>query len=537
MNGVGNRSSDNTAGAGAPRSKRVALQRLLSAALAGLVLALLPLAGGEARGIIWLKTQQATGNSGPYLHPVMATYRNHAYILSVRETSQTTSSVYLTTNRSGSWKTSLVSNRGPTAGSYSQEFVALAVDPQSKRLYAAWIYGKTKQTVAIGVWSGDLSGNLSTGPTEVFSAGTLPGQPTLAAGAGKVYLAFTATPGSAPGSCNDQTTHATDAVVATLANGSWSSPQNVTSCAATATSLSFENPKVAVDESGHGYVIGLATGTQSNLWYTDNTSGSWSSPQQVTHGASISEFAGSPAMRGLHAIAASRGAVYIAYAQDRGSNGDDIRLLSRSGGTWSGPVAVSPADPEGCHKFAVSVIARAGRVGVSYIRSFGGACHVVGTTNDFNTPQLRTGTPSHLTPITLDLPKNASCGDTSLSSDGDLFRVALSCGLGSQQLAGKLFYKREFLDVVGPKSHLLARKTRSGIQLTWRAQDPTPGAGVAGFQLQVRASGGQWRALPAPAHSRSLLYHASSGRHFVFRVRARDRVNNWGPWITAAAST
>src|SRR5436305_1768721 len=59
----------------------------------------------------WSARQQATTASlTGYVHPAVATYKNHAYILHVNDGIQATR-VELTTNESGSWKTQVLSSQ------------------------------------------------------------------------------------------------------------------------------------------------------------------------------------------------------------------------------------------------------------------------------------------------------------------------------------------------------------------------------------------------------------------------------------------
>jgi len=53
-------------------------------AIATLFLSLLPLHRAHASGVFWLPTQQASDSSFDHLNPVLAAYKNHAYVLSVR---------------------------------------------------------------------------------------------------------------------------------------------------------------------------------------------------------------------------------------------------------------------------------------------------------------------------------------------------------------------------------------------------------------------------------------------------------------------
>lgn len=293
-----------------------------------------------------------------------------------------------------------------------------------------------------------------------------------------------------------------------------------------------------MDEDGKVFLVSRAGSVGGNLWYADTTSGSWSQAVQFTSGVLISDFALSPAQRSLYGIGASRGTAYVAYTT--GSKGSAVRLLVRApGGAITGPTQVSSPDKAGCPQFGLSVVARAGRVLVGYIRAFSGYCTIIETTNDYNTAHLVTGTPARLVAISPGLPRTASCGDTALSSDGDLFRLVADCELGAQKEYGRLYYKKEFLDVVGPKSHLAAprRLTAGRVLLHWTARDPTPGSGIGYFQLRVRTGTGPWRLVARATRARSLTYPVLARHTYTFRLRARDRVNNWGPWVSAGVRT
>lgn len=511
---------------------------LAAGTLAALSLVALPGTIGSGSGPVWLAAQQATHGTVAYLRPIIATYRNHAYILTTRHTSDSGTAVDVTTNESGAWTTRLLSAHGPS-GTYSGEFAALAIDASTDTLYAAWVYHKAPQTDAIGVWTRAASGPWQ-GPVDVAVAGTLTGQPSIAANAGKVYLAFTAAPNDVRGACDDRATHSTDVVMATNDGGTWSQPRNLTSCVADAQAQSFTDPRVAADESGGAYLVSLGTAAGGYLWAMEQNGTDWSTPVRITPKGNVSPYESSPALRGTYAIAASRGTVYVAYAGDTpSSSGGDVWLLTQSGAAWSTPARVSPPDPSGCTKWGLAVIGRAGRVAVSYVRGSDGYCHVVGTENPLNTPHLLVGTPGVLQPIALTRLPALSCGDTTLSSDGDLFRVGFTCGTDIQQLSGNLYYAPEFFDVVGPTTRLSVPATAAApsVRLTWSAQDPTPGSGVAYYSVQVSDAGGPWTSVVAATRSTSLTYAtAQAGHHYTFRVRARDKVNNWGPWSSASTT-
>ena len=488
----------------------------------------------QAKGAIWLKTQRAA-TTPDMLHPSMATYRNHAYILSVHETTGVITSVYFTTNESGKWKTSLVSANGP-GGAYSQEFVGLAIDASQNKLYATWIYKKDSQHMTLGVWTRTGTGAWS-GPTDVATAGALVGEPSVVAGGGHAAVAFVATPQVYPGSCDDRVTHAGDLQVATTSGGGWSTPQNLTSCATGSEATSFSDPKLAIDESGKMYVVSRAGDVAGNLWYADTTGGVWSQASAITSGLKLPESVLSPQLRTVYGLAASRGIAYIAYST--GQKSGVVRLLVRAAnGAVSQPIQASAPDRAGCPQFGVSVAARAGRVLVAYVRAYAGFCTVISTVNNYNRLYLMAGTATRLTSIATGLPKDASCGDTALSTDGDIFRLTANCGLGLGKQSGILFYKKEFLDVVGPKASLRVSGPRSAgsVHLQWSAYDPTPGSGIGYYQLEVRSGSVVWRVVARSTRARTGTYPTQRGHKYTFRLRARDRVNNWGKWVSLGVS-
>ncbi len=206
---------------------RLAPRRLILtlAACGSLAAALLPQAHAGAAGPIWLPTVQATHAAFSQQAPALATFRNHAYILITRSnpSSGATLGVYVTTNESGAWTTSLLSAHGPTQ--LLQEYeTSLAVDPSPKRLYAAWVHEIAPGKEAVGVWTRPLGGAWS-GPTDVAMSSQFSGPPSIVAGNGKAYVAFAA---SASGQCNDSKSLRSDVLVATFDGSAWSQPRNLT---------------------------------------------------------------------------------------------------------------------------------------------------------------------------------------------------------------------------------------------------------------------------------------------------------------------
>jgi hypothetical protein len=502
---------------------------LILCVIASLFLSLLPLHSVHASGVFWLPTQQASDASFDHLNPVLASYKNHAYVLSVRVNgASNVTSVFFSTNESGTWTTQLMSAQGPV-NTYSREFTSLAVDASTGRLYAAWVYQKTADEDALGVWMRDPSGQWS-GPVDAVTAGSLVTQPFIVAGSGKAYATFISS--ETTGACADFPSRGDDVQVVAYDGSGWSSPQNLTSCVSGSDMVGFSTPKLALDENGHAYLVAIAN---SDLWYTDNVSGSWSDPAQITHGANIVDSVGT-ALRTFYGIAASNGAAYVAYVHHVDTVADDVLLMSRAtSGTWSSATRISPSDPQDCPKFGLSIIANAGRIGLSYVRGSNGYCHASGGT-DGNVPFLFTGVPGQLTAVGSLEAANPDCFATFLAHEGNLFRFVTTCDAPSSLGKGQLSYKAEFLDTVGPQSHLsVSGHASTTIHLSWSATDPQPGSGVAAFELQQRAGSGAWKTLLASTATRALTYHAvPRSSRYSFRLRAKDHVDNWGPWVTAS---
>jgi hypothetical protein len=287
-----------------------------------------------------------------------------------------------------------------------------------------------------------------------------------------------------------------------------------------------------MDESGRVFLVGSTNG---DLWYDENVSGSWSDPTQITHNANITDSIGT-ALRTFYGIAASNGTAYVAYVT--GSAANDVLLMTHAaGGSWSSPAQISPKDAYICPKFGVSIVANAGRVGISYARGHTGYCKTQnGISGD--APFLFIGAPGRMKPVGALAGANPDCFATSLAKEGNLFRFATTCDHPVALGTGQLYYKAELIDVVGPKARLFVpAHSSAGIQLRWTGRDPQPGSGVAYYQLQVRVDGGPWKTVLAKTRARSFTYvHALRGHRYTFRVRAHDRAGNWGAWVSAGTS-
>ncbi|HEX8917147.1 MAG TPA: fibronectin type III domain-containing protein [Chloroflexota bacterium] len=380
------------------------------------------------------------------------------------------------------------------------------------------------------MWTRDPSGQWS-GPTDAATAGSLVGQPVIVAGNGRAYAAFISS--DTAGACDEPAGRNADVQEVFYDGSTWSAPQNLTSCVPNTDILQFDTPKLALDEQGRAYLVSEANG---NLWYTDNTSGSWSEPALITQGANIPGSVGT-SLRTFYGIAASNGTVYVTFTRHADTPTDDVLLMSHpGGGPWSAPARVSPQDPQDCPKFGLSIVANEGRVGVSYVRGSLGYCHASGGA-DGSVPFVYTGSPEQMSAVGSLEGKSPNCFATSLANEGNLFRFVAACDQPSTLSRGQLYYKAEFLDTVGPVAHLVAtaRASAPAIGLHWSARDPQPGSGVAFYSVEVRDATGSWHTLLASTHATQLIYRqAHAGHRYIFRLRAQDRTANWGAWVMAS---
>ena len=529
-------------GSGTRRRGRSAAWRasLAGAILAGLLGALAPLAPAGASGAIWLKTQQATFMKVTNESVSMASYRNHAYILWLEGDLSHPNNywVYYTTNASGAWKTRLLSKAGPGPGGVLDQYRALiAVDPTLKHLYAVWP-PNLAHGGELDLYTSDDEGATWQGPTTLAksaSAGIFPNI-ALAVGGGKAAAAFDGNPHdfgikpACPGGIAD--------ILAVTYNGTaWSQPQDVSSCIASQAN-GFRTQRLAYDETtGRFSLVGLDDTNDYRLWSAQGSGATWSTPSltPMTHVTSGSGDNGG----GLYQIAAAGGTTYVAYALRAPGKAwccvDVFLGLRHAGQSWTTQRITQ--DPLNCEKADVAVAARPSRIALAY-RWFHGNC---AKPEPSSAPQeqyihVLTGLPGHFQEVVpLKPPVPSNCLRPLLSTDGDLFRVVQMCGNNGAK-GENLFYTPEFLDVVGPTMHIAKISTAGpgAIRVAWSAQDPTPGSGVAYFQVQARVGGGAWQNVVAATQSLFIVYNgAQAGKTYTFRVRARDKVNNWGAWVTA----
>jgi hypothetical protein len=509
-----------------------------AATLAALLTALLALTTATASGPVWLPTVRAAHLPSRYVALALATYRNHAYVLSTRldpTRSDVPVGVSVTTNESGAWTTRLLSAKAPLQ-LIEENQTSLALDPGTRRLYAAWAYNARPGYDTIGVWTRDVAGTWR-GPRAISTLSS-EGPASVVAAQGKVYVAFTAQEDASSAPCHNSRT---DVFVTAYDGSTWSAPQNVTNCiSGLADGDTFYAPRLALDGS-HLYLTSAnASHATWDLWYLDKAGGTWSRPVQITHRRENDLY------HYDYSIAASEGTAYVAYTAYTGVQGGgtfghhDVFLATHAlGGAWT--VRDVTKEPYDCDKYAPALVARAGRLGLAYVFADvnSGACGSSSAASEpFKGVHLLTGTPGHWVEAPLTRGNDNAKASPALSSDGDLFRVVYSNPVDNAGSATtNVFYKPEFLDVVGPTTHLSvpATVTAPSIRIRWSAQDPTPGSGVAHCVVQVRDGAGPWQDLtPQGTRSTFLVYaHLQSGHRYTFRVRARDKVNNWGAWVSA----
>jgi hypothetical protein len=301
------------------------------------------------------------------------------------------------------------------------------------------------------------------------------------------------------------------------------------------------DPKLALD-GGHLYLVSAnSTDSTWDLWYADNAGGTWSRPVRITHRRDNDLY------HSDYSIAASQGSAYVAYTAYTGSGGGwsfgnhDIFLAVRpQGGPWT--VGNVTKEPYNCDKYSPALVARAGRIGLAYVYGdvYVGSCvSTSGAAASGTGVHVLTGTPGHWLATRPGPGSDTGRAGVAVSSDGDLFRLAYSTPLDNAGAhSTDLYYKPEVLDVVGPTITRVAAPARASapaITLGWSAQDPTPGAGVAYYDVQAREDTGAWQDLtPGGTRSTGLIYtRVRAGHRYTFRVRARDKVNNWGAWAAA----
>jgi hypothetical protein len=495
-----------------------------------------------ASGGIWLATQQTTSTATNKAVPSMATYRNHAYILWLGDVppGKTTTQIFFTTNASGAWKTRLLSAAGPYPGGVvgGGPNVFMAVDPSIKRLYAIWSNGKPGAG-GIVMYTSDDEGAIWQGPTSIVKnppSANIIDNLALAVGGGKLAVAFDGNPhdfgikSACPGGIAD--------LLAVTYNGTvWSQPQDVTSCVATQSS-GFRTQRLAYDETtGRFSLVALDDTNNYGLWYAQSSGTTWSAPV-LTPMSHLVSGANNP-YDGDYQVAAAGGTTYVAYANLIKPNAAwccvDVYLgTHRSGQGWK--VQRITHDPLNCQKFDVGLAALPDRIAIAY--RWGGSCAKPEPPSGPHEEYIHvlTGLPGQFQETVLFKPKIPSnCLRSVVSTDGNVFRVLQTCyNVGTSGV--NLFYTPEFDDVVGPVTQItsISAAGPGAIRVAWSAQDPTPGSGVAYAQVEVQVNGGAWQYVTKATQSVFIMYtHAQAGQTYTFRVRSRDKVNNWGAWVTA----
>jgi subtilisin family serine protease len=81
-----------------------------------------------------------------------------------------------------------------------------------------------------------------------------------------------------------------------------------------------------------------------------------------------------------------------------------------------------------------------------------------------------------------------------------------------------------------------AGMTMAPVTVSWPAATDT--SGIAGYELQVQRGTSAWGGtVTRTGAQRDASFNLENGIPYMFRVRARDNVGNWGDWTTAAAPT
>ena len=486
-----------------------------------------------AAGPIWLATQQATFTMTNKSVPSMATYRNHAYILWLGDPVGKHSyyQVYFTTNAAGVWQTRLLAAVGPAyAGAGDAPRALIAVDASVKRLYAVWPVG-----AGLVLYTSGDQGATWQGPTTLVkttaASGIFPNI-ALAAGGGKVAVAFDDSAATmVKGACTD--TGVNDVFVLTYNGTAWSAPQNVTSCGSVKAN-GWRTARLAYDQTtGRFSLVALDDSGKYHLWYSaQGSGGTWSTPSLTP----MSELLSINNYDGDYRVAAIGGATYVVYdlstKPNTGFSYVDVYLaVHQPGSGWT--VRRITQDPFNCEKFDVAISALPGRLALAY--RWGGFC-AKPSGLPHESIHVLTGLPSGLADTVLKPATPTNCLRPVLSTDGNVFRLLQVC-YNTTGPGQNLFYTPEFYDVVGPTA-TITKVTNIGpgtLEVYWTAQDPTPGSGVAYSQVQVRVSGGAWQSVVAATPATQVLYEqAQPGDTYVFRVRSRDKVNNWGAWVVSA---
>jgi len=529
--------------------RRHGRSRRVGVALLAPLLALLGVGPAFAGGVVWLPAHRATHATIDHALPSLATYHNHAYILTIADGATGLSApVYYTTNAFGAWRTTLLSARGPQAGgAYLGDYVIIAVDPTIKphgRLYAVWNVAGAGLTPAKTVlYTSDDEGAVWSGP-RTLATGASGRVVALAAGKGKAAVAIVGSYRDlGVGVCKEA--GFADLFVVTYNGATWAKPRNLSSCLSDK-ARGFDKPKLAFDATTGLFSVTAITDPfgRNLLWYARGSGSAWSSlaPTPLTGVGGSVESSGSP--YDDYRLAAAGGAVYVAYtgpdAPGVHLSSYDIRLaVKTSGHAWS--VRRVTRDPANCEKYDVALAALPGRVALAY--TFGAVVRCQHQKDEHvSRVHVLMGPASRLRDMALAAPAGDACYRPAVSSDGNLFRVAEVCGgpgQGAYQRAdphANLLYQPEFFDI-GPIVTLAVPSVGGGaIHLSWHEHNAVPGFGVVSYQVQVRDGTGPWRNAAPETTSMSLAdNHGSKGHSYRFRVRGRDRMSIQGDWAVSTA--
>jgi len=226
--------------------RRHGWSRRAGAALLAPLLALLGVGPAFAGGVVWLHAHRAThATTIDHALPSLATYHNHAYILTIGDGATSLSApVYYTTNAFGPWRTTMLSAKGPQAGgAYRGDYAIIAVDPAIKprgRLYAVWnVLGAGLTPGKTVLYTSDDEGAVWSGP-RTLATGASGRVVALAAGKGKAAVAIVGSYRDlGAGACKEA--GFADLFVVTYNGATWVRPRNLSSCVAD-TARGFDKP-------------------------------------------------------------------------------------------------------------------------------------------------------------------------------------------------------------------------------------------------------------------------------------------------------
>ena len=122
------------------------------------------------------------------------------------------------------------------------------------------------------------------------------------------------------------------------------------------------------------------------------------------------------------------------------------------------------------------------------------------------------------------------------------FGLAVSPTTGKRYWAGVYMKGPDrtaaWVKLAGVKTSVVS-STSMKVEITWSGGDSrlqVLTSGLKYYQMQKRRVGGEWYTYD-PQTSTTLSRGWARGATWEFRIRARDKVGNWGPWITTTVKT